>query len=155
MKGVKYDYERARILGVESYHALTNRAIVSYFQQHTWDGFDCRRPGVGSGVEKYKRKLYVVLREGSRTIAVYQVENHNYLKSLKRWPSALGRTPVLSKKESPLNLLMADFKPIGDCRPSELSALARYFERVGRDALRHAGEVRAKIKRRVINTNAA
>jgi hypothetical protein len=34
---------------------------------------------------------YVVLRDGSRTLAVYRIKNDGHLHRLKRWPAALDQ----------------------------------------------------------------
>jgi hypothetical protein len=42
-----------------------------------------------SGMAKHKGLEYVVLRDGSRTLAVYRIKNDGHLHRLKRWPAAL------------------------------------------------------------------
>jgi hypothetical protein len=42
-----------------------------------------------SGTEERKGLSYVVLRDGSRTLAVYRIKNDGHLHRLKRWPPEL------------------------------------------------------------------
>jgi hypothetical protein len=40
-------------------------------------------------MEEHKGLSYVVLRDGSRTLAVYRIKNDGHLHRLKRWPPEL------------------------------------------------------------------
>jgi len=69
---------------------LLTRALAAYF----------KFPGEGtidqpsehlSDVRTHKKKKYVVLANGHRTLAVYRIRTDGMLKRLKRWPSELDK----------------------------------------------------------------
>jgi hypothetical protein len=66
------------------------RAYAAYFRYAKGRPVD-QLAGALSGLEKYKGLMYVVLRDGSRTLAVYRIKNDGHLHRLKRWPAALDQ----------------------------------------------------------------
>src|SRR5512143_2714477 len=64
------------------------RAYAAYFRFAKGHPVD-QLAGALSGMAKYKGLEYVVLRDGSRTLAVYRIKNDGHLHRLKRWPAAL------------------------------------------------------------------
>jgi hypothetical protein len=66
------------------------RAYAAYFRFAKGHPVDQLSAAL-SGMEKHKGLLYVVLRDGSRTLAVYRIKNDGHLHRLKRWPAALDQ----------------------------------------------------------------
>ena len=66
------------------------RAYAAYFRFAKGHPVDQLSAAL-SGMEKLKGRLYVVLRDGSRTLAVYRIKNDGHLHRLKRWPAALDQ----------------------------------------------------------------
>jgi len=67
--------------------ALTGRALAAYFR--TGGEFAMIPSESMSRVVVYNDKVYVSLRNGSDTLAVYQVRNDGIPKRLRRWPKAV------------------------------------------------------------------
>ena len=61
------------------------RAYAAYFRFAKGHPVDQLTAAL-SGMAKYKGLEYVVLRDGSRTLAVYRIKNDGHLHRLKRWP---------------------------------------------------------------------
>jgi hypothetical protein len=67
--------------------ALLRRAFAAYFR--SGGEFAMQPSASNSGLVFHNDKAYVVLRNGSDTLAVYRVRNDGILKGLRRWPAAL------------------------------------------------------------------
>ena len=63
------------------------RGIAAWFR-----GGGNDQPANDSGVEDYKGKSYVVLRNVNSTLAVYRIRNDGILKRLRRWPIEIETT---------------------------------------------------------------
>ena len=61
-----------------------SRAMAAYFRS----GADIQ-PASDSGVVAHEGRLYVVLRNVNRVLAVYRIRNDGMLKRLIRWPDAI------------------------------------------------------------------
>lgn len=72
---------------------LVNRAFAAYFKTARQEGYSADIPSNRSQVMSHNGKHYVVLANGIwDVLAVYRVRNDHFLKRLRRWPAALGRT---------------------------------------------------------------
>lgn len=67
---------------------LLTRALAAYFKFPGEAILDQPSESL-SAVKTHKKKEYVVLANGHRTLAVYRVRTDGVLKRLKRWPSDL------------------------------------------------------------------
>ena len=66
---------------------LTRRALAAYFRSG-----GTAQPGRSqSGVRRYRRLVYVILRTGRDVLAVYRVRNDGMLRRMKRWPEELEK----------------------------------------------------------------
>ena len=64
-----------------------SRAMAAYFRSCSKSEHIPIQPSQpSSGEEEYNGKQYVVLRSGSRILAVYRITTSGQLKNLKRWP---------------------------------------------------------------------
>lgn len=69
---------------------LHRRALAAYYRVAARDGYSADIPSERiSGYETHNELDYVVLRNNSKTLAVYRVRNDNVLRRLKRWPADL------------------------------------------------------------------
>jgi hypothetical protein len=66
------------------------RAYAAYFRFAKGHPVDQLAAAL-SGIEKCEGLEYVVLRDGSRTLAVYRIKNDGHLHRLKRWPASLDQ----------------------------------------------------------------
>lgn len=70
---------------------LTRRAIAASHRAAVRLGGSPMQPSRHSGVEEHGGRLYVALRNLNGVFACYRVRNDGSLKSLKRWPAAIGK----------------------------------------------------------------
>lgn len=70
---------------------LTARAFAAYFRSAARNGVGSPdQPSKDSGVIEHDGKLYVVLENSHRTLAVYRVRTSGQLKELRRWPKEVA-----------------------------------------------------------------
>jgi len=69
---------------------LTKRAYIAYVNRTRFISYSPAQPSsVGSGVEEYEGKRYVVLRNTRGVLAAYRVQKNGRLKWVNRFPRAL------------------------------------------------------------------
>ena len=65
---------------------LVARAFAAYFRSAARTGQQRDQPSKGGDVIEHDERLYVVLTNSHRTLAVYRVRTSGQLKELRRWP---------------------------------------------------------------------
>jgi hypothetical protein len=68
---------------------LERRALAAYFRS-PGPGEVLDQPAGGAAVTEYDGKLYVVLQNARRTLAVYRVRGSGALRRMKRWPAEVA-----------------------------------------------------------------
>jgi hypothetical protein len=71
-----------------SYPDLQRRAMAAYFR--TADVPSPDQPAGDPEVIEHDGKLYVVLSNTGRALAVYRVQNNGILRRMKRWPREIA-----------------------------------------------------------------
>jgi hypothetical protein len=67
-----------------------SRAMAAHFRECSKKGYIPMQPSQsGSGIEEYKGKQYVVLRNTNGIMKVYRITTSGQLKNLKRWPAEI------------------------------------------------------------------